>query len=163
MNQRERQPPGGLSQAAPRSASGLAPAAPPGKHPLRTASWEDVFQNASPEQQAQLLALAERQGILYGHQLPPVPNGLVRDDVRRFLSRVLSGKLDGLVPLRPELLDAPALHSGQREAVAKALATPDMCLIQGLPVTGKSRVAAEIVARAAERGDRILLVTPTAA
>jgi hypothetical protein len=65
------------------------------------------------------------------------------------------------VRVRP--IDAQDLHPNQREAVAKALATPDICLIQGIPVSGKSRVAAEIIARATARGDSVLLTAPQAA
>jgi len=56
-----------------------------------------------------------------------------------------------------------ALDARQREAVARALATPDFCLIQGLPGTGKSRVATEIIVQAAARGERILLLAPAPA
>src|SRR5262245_1116692 len=126
MNQRERQPPGGSSQAAARSASGPATAALPGQGLAPRPSWEERFQNAPPDQQAQLLALAERQGILYGHQLPPATNGLPRDEIRRFLGRIRNGRLDRLAPVRAAALDAPMLHPGQREAVAKALASPDI-------------------------------------
>src|SRR5262249_50089214 len=118
---------------------------------------------ALPEQQAHLLTLAQRQGILYSHQLPSAANGLPRDEIRRFLGRVGNDPFENLAPVRAAALDAPDLHPAQREAVAKALATPDICLIQGWRVTGKSRVAAEIVARSAERGERVLLVAPQAA
>jgi hypothetical protein len=104
--------------------------------------------------------LAERQGLLYGHQLPPLINGPPREEVRRFLAQLLNGKAQELAPVRVGPLDHPLLSAAQREAVARALATPDLCLIQGLPVSGKSRVAAEITARAAARGDRVLLVAP---
>src|SRR5262249_9688036 len=42
------------------------------------------------------------------------------------------------------------------------LATTDVCLIQGLPGTGKSRVVAEIVTQAARRGERVLLLSAAA-
>src|SRR5947208_12116335 len=32
--------------------------------------WEDLYRAISPEQQRELLSLAERQGVLYAHQLP---------------------------------------------------------------------------------------------
>src|SRR5207237_5445276 len=38
-----------------------------------------------------------------------------------------------------------------------------ICLIQGLPGSGKSRVAAEIVSQAAGRGERILLLSASTA
>jgi hypothetical protein len=122
-----------------------------------------VFRSATAAQQAELLDLAKRQGMLYGHQLPATPYGPGRDGVYRFLSRVLAGNAQDLTAARAAPVGAPSLDPGQREAVARALATPDICLIQGLPVSGKSRVAAEIAVRAAERGERVLLVAPRAA
>ena len=44
----------------------------------------------------------------------------------------------------------------------EALATPDLCLIQGVPGTGKSRVIAEVVRQATLRGERVLLLAPSA-
>jgi hypothetical protein len=46
--------------------------------------------------------------------------------------------------------------------VDRALQTPDLCLIQGLPGTGKSHVVAEIIRRATARGERVLLLAPSA-
>jgi hypothetical protein len=51
----------------------------------------------------------------------------------------------------------------QRQAVSQALHTPDLALIQGLPGTGRSRVAAEIVRQSVARGDRVALVAPQGA
>lgn len=160
MTQRERQLSEGAAQAAARPALGSAPPSPPERTLL---PWDEIFLSATPSQQAQLLNLAQRQGLLHGHQLPLPMNGPPRAGVQRFLARVLTGEGLDLDAVRAAPLDAPALDAGQREAVARALATPDLCLIQGLPVTGKSRVAAEIIARAAERGERVLLVAPRAA
>lgn len=53
------------------------------------------------------------------------------------------------------------LTERQREAVRKALSTPDICLIQGPPGTGKTRVISEIVQQATRRGWKILLTAPT--
>src|SRR5262249_35935158 len=57
----------------------------------------------------------------------------------------------------------PQLDAAQREAVARAVSTPDVCLIQGLPGTGKSRVLTEVLTQLAQRGQRVLLLSPTAA
>jgi hypothetical protein len=79
------------------------------------------------------------------------------------LSRILGGHTEDLEPVQPppvEPLDV-ALDPAQREAVALALGTPDVCLIQGLPGTGKSRVVSEIVTQAAARGQRVLLLGRT--
>jgi hypothetical protein len=139
------------------SAEAIAPSLPP---------WEDLFRGASPEQQQELLALARRQGVLYAHQLPPLTNGVhaPADGWRQLLTRLLAGQTDGLEPLRVPPAppgDAP-LDDHQREAVARALETPDVCLIQGLPGTGKSHVIAEIITRAAGRGERVAFLAPTA-
>src|SRR5207247_1130973 len=60
-----------------------------------------------------------------------------------------------LVPL--SIFDAD-LDDLQRQAVMRALSTPDLFLLQGLPGTGKSRVVAEILLQAAQRGWRVLLL-----
>jgi hypothetical protein len=122
-------------------------------------TWEDYYRGAAPEQQAELMRLAGPLGILYGHQLPAIVNGSTADS-SRLINRLLAGKVQDLEPLRPVPVEHALLDQAQREAVAKALATPDVCLIQGLPATGKSRVVAEIVIRAAARGERVLLLSP---
>jgi hypothetical protein len=126
--------------------------------------WEDLFRSASPVQQKELLTLARRQGLLYAHQLPACPgNGVDTDRARHLLARTLGGHEHDLEPVRVEpvaVADA-ALDEVQREAVARALATPDFSLIQGLPGTGKSRVVAEIVTQAAARGEHVLLLAPS--
>ncbi len=53
------------------------------------------------------------------------------------------------------------LNAGQRQAVAKALTAPDLCLIQGPPGTGKTTVIADICLRAALRGQRVLVASQT--
>jgi hypothetical protein len=143
--------------AAPPPAAGPGPAA---AAPL----WEDLFRGATPAQQRELLDLARRQGVLYAHQLPP-SNGSTGDRTRSLLGHVLAGQTRDLAPVRaaPVAVTDADLDDCQRDAVARALATPDVCLIQGLPGTGKSRVVAEIVTQAAARGERVLLLAPDAA
>src|SRR5262249_28890081 len=138
MTRREGQRSGGASHAASPPAPDRAPKPP---------AWEELFCAATAAQQAELLDLARRQGMLYGHQLPAPANGPPREDFHRFLNRVLAGKTGDLPTVPAVPLDLPSLDVGQREAVARALATPDICLIKGLPVSGKSYVAAEIAAR----------------
>lgn len=53
------------------------------------------------------------------------------------------------------------LNDRQREAVMKAIFSPDVCLIQGPPGTGKTRVISEIVRQATRLGGKVLLVAPT--
>jgi hypothetical protein len=178
MTQRERQTSGGVFEVAPPLAAG-----PPGLPPAANGSssgsalpvWEDVFAAAATDQQRELLALARQQGVLYAHQLPPLAgNGARPDSNRQVLARLLAGlqarggpatpvvrELDPVLVHQVPVMD-PALDDCQREAVARALHTPDVCLIQGLPGTGKSRVVAEILAQAANRGERVLLLAPHA-
>ena len=63
--------------------------------------WEELFQNAAPSRQQQLIALAGREGVLYAHELPPPRNGAVK---RSLLPALLSGQLHDLpsssTPLR---------------------------------------------------------------
>jgi hypothetical protein len=123
--------------------------------------WEELFQAAAPSRQQQLIALAGREGVLYAHELPPA-NGAAK---RPALPALLSGQIHDLPSLRPspvECTDA-SLDDAQRDAVARALQTSDVCLIQGHAGSGKSRTVAEITAQAVARGERVLLLAPTAA
>jgi hypothetical protein len=187
MTQRERQASGGrevATAAPPRSpAATAAPlhAASGPQGPDPAPPWEDLYQNASPQQQEELLALAGRQGVLYGHQLPPAAGngtptstegrqagssegGQAGAPGRPLLGRLLAGGDPDLEPVRPLPVGVhdTGLDPAQREAVARALQTPDVCLIQGAHGTGKSRVVAEIITQAAARGERVLFLAPHA-
>jgi hypothetical protein len=153
MTQRERHTPD----------SGAAAPRPPADRASACSLWEDWYQRASPDQRRQAVALAARQGVLGTHQLPPPAGGAA--PARSLLTALLAGQPGEVPPLRaacPDLFDT-ALDGAQREAVASALDTPDVALIQGLPGTGKSRVVAEVVAQAAARGERVLVLAPTPA
>lgn len=164
MTQRERRASGRATEAVARPPSGLEPPRPetaPGRVPL----WEEIFGGATPAQQAELLSLARGQGLLYAHQLPAVRNGTpaAAERARQLLNHVFGGQVDELdpVPIGPvEFLDT-ALDAAQRDAVLRAVHSPDLCLIDGLPGTGKSRVVAEIVAQAAAQGERVLVLAAT--
>ncbi len=137
--------------------------------PAPVLHWEDWFQGATSAQRAEALALAQQQGLLYLHQLPAVNGSRSAppaddDTAARPLAELLAGRAEPLPAFTPEPLEAldSELDEMQRLAVARALATPDVCLIQGLPGTGKSRVVAEILAQAARRGWRALLVAEEA-
>lgn len=130
--------------------------------------WDAWFASASPDQRVEAMRLAEQQGLVYLQQLPaaaakPRATGPTPPLIP-ILSRMLAGKADGLPPLS----DAPLawcdteLDALQREAVRRALNTPDVCLLQGLPGTGKSRVVTEVIAQAGRRGWRVLLLAATA-
>src|SRR5438105_3556234 len=79
MTQRERVAP----EAASEPVSTLPASALPVRldPPARTAAgktltWDEIYASATPAQQSELLALAQRQGILYHHHLPPALRGL---------------------------------------------------------------------------------------
>ena len=121
--------------------------------------WDEWYQRASPAQRQEALARAAHQGVLYAHQLTAV------EPRRPLLSTLLNGSTKDLQPLHPPAVACHdrELDETQREAVARALATPDVCLIQGFPGTGKSRVVTEILLQAARRGERVLFLAPTTA
>ncbi len=130
-------------------------------------SWNEWFRHANPQQRAAALGLAQQQGLVYPHQLPAVHNGVhpvvptSKDTaVSALLGRLISGKADTLLPLS---LEASTFHDRdldglQQQAVVRAIATPDVFVLQGLPGTGKSRVVAEIVHQLAARGRRVLFL-----
>jgi hypothetical protein len=131
-------------------------------------TWEDFFRHMSPGQQDELLGLAGRQGLLYAHQLPAATNGKASvEQIGRWnhLNQLLAGGKRVWDPVRnedPTFVDT-GLDALQRRAVARALGTPDVALVAGWPGTGKSRVIAEIVTQAAQRGERVLFLAPHAA
>src|SRR5207302_11398509 len=105
------------------------------------------------------------------HQLPEPDGVSLRDPAgnrpggsspRSLLPQLLAGKPD-LAPVSAPPIEGIDLDPAQREAVARAVHTPDVCLIQGLPGSGKSRVIAEVVTQAAARGERVLVLAPTPA
>jgi hypothetical protein len=174
MTSRERHASGAASAtvALPPKSHASTAAARPGSSTEIVAPvspWETLYRHIPPAQQADLLALAARQGLLYSHQLPTAvsPRSAPADESRgwNLLGKMLAGQVAELEPLRPQSLDLAdaELDDGQRRAVAAALATTDVCLIQGLPGTGKSRVVLEILAQAARRGDRVLFLAAHAA
>lgn len=156
MTTRQRQAPGSAS----------ASVANAGMERSAHFSWEDWFRHANSQQRAEALGLAQKQGLLYPHQLPALSNGVkpvsAAKDIEPspVVSRFLAGKTDALPRLRMDALsyfDAE-LDDLQRQAVARAIATPDLLLLQGLPGTGKSRVLTEILLQASARGWRILFL-----
>ncbi len=162
MTQRERPTPDAGHSAPACAAAPVASVVRNGVASL----WEDLFQRASPEQQHDLLALAGRQGVVYAHQIAAAVNGNAAPPRRTLLPALLNGQTKDLEAVQPPPLETIAdatLDLSQREAVARAVQTPDICLIQGTPGTGKSRVVAEVLLQAARRGDRVLFVAPAPA
>lgn len=169
MMARDRKAPGGTSATA----TAVVPATTPA--PLRNGQeapgprklpWQELFQGFSADQQADLLVLAARQGLIYAHQVPAQVNGIKSKPTQenlpqlQILSRLLAGACEGFTPVQVQtrLVVDEGLDQLQREAVFRALDSPDIFLLQGLPGTGKSRVLAEILTQAAHTGLRVLFL-----
>jgi hypothetical protein len=135
-----------------------------GVSPPAASVWEDWFRRATPGQQQNALALASSQGLLHAGQLP-APSNEPAAARPSLLAALLNGQLRDLPAVRlPETCaEDSELDADQRRAVAMALSTPDLALLQGYPGTGKSRVLAEIVRQSARQGLRVLVVAPTMA
>jgi hypothetical protein len=122
------------------------------------------FPLLSSSQQTTLLELASAQGYLSAGQIPE--HASTTDRARQFIAESMHGsvrKLLGTCQFEAVSIIDAALDGWQRDAVTRAIGTPDICLIQGGPGTGKSRVVAEIVRQAVRRGQRVLLTAPHAA
>src|SRR5712692_3106212 len=105
MSRRERAAPGG-PKGTSRAGDGSVARPPiessqdPGNH--RQPNWEEIYRGASRTQQQELLALAERQGLVYAHQLPTSTNGAALESERRLLGRILSGQIADLETVHPD-------------------------------------------------------------
>jgi len=94
-------------------------------------------------------------------------NGLAANDsaISALMPRWLAGEaLDDLPPLSaPTSAEcSPQFTALEQVAIATALATPDICLIHGDSSERRVRVAHAIASRAALRGDRVLVLSPSA-
>jgi hypothetical protein len=139
--------------------------------------WEQWYECAAAPQRQQALARAGEQGILFAYQLPApegAPVGRGADSLahsggaasrRPLLTALLHGPAPELEPVRPAPIQPidTDLDEVQRDAVARALGTPDLALIQGYPGTGKSRIIAEVLRQSARAGQRVLFLAPCAA
>jgi hypothetical protein len=162
MTFRQRQASGSASAAvsfANGNESGLAPSSP--------FSWEDWCRRASAHQRDDALGLARQQGLLYPYQLSHLANGAKPAEsaapdgtLVHTLSRLASGKSETLpnFALQTVTFFDAELDEPQQQAVKRAISTPDLFLLQGLPGTGKSRVLAEIILQAVVRGWRVLFL-----
>lgn len=169
MSQRDRKATGTIaSPGTPATVAAGLLRRPPVEAAERLILWEDLFRHATSAQRESMLKLAKCQGFLYAHQVPAPTNGkkpVAGTDhapTTEQLTRLLES--EELEPVRPQPFSAidQALDCLQRQAVARALDTPDLCLITGLPGTGKSRVVAEILIQAAFRGLRVVFLAPRA-
>ena len=156
MSQRER-PVRTVTAHPTASAASPTPQPQPGRNGDSPSSpgWELLFPALTSAQQQSLLDLASRQGFVFAQQLPNAAS--IAERGWGLISELLQGPTrDRIGPARIEAIVAidSQLDAWQLDAVAKAIHTPDLCLIQGGAGTGKSRVIAEIIRQAAGRGRR---------
>jgi hypothetical protein len=71
-----------------------------------------------------------------------------------------AGALMGAAP-GPVAASVTRLDEHQRGCVQMAMDTPHFALIQGPPGSGKTTVITEVIRRSLERGERVLVVSPT--
>jgi hypothetical protein len=160
MSHRERQTSDGANGPI-----AVPPAQPPAPlaEPVPSA-WEALFFSSPAQRREELLSRARSHGVVYAHQFPAPPRGA---EANRSIpaAALVNGRARELIPNRPAAIcpGDTALDDEQRDAVARALHTPDVCVIAGVAGSGKSRVAAEIIRTAAARGERVLLLSPTTA
>jgi hypothetical protein len=149
-----------LGAERPQHSSANAPA--PAFLPPPLSIWEGWYAAASPAQRDQFLDQARQQGLLFAHQLPAPERTPSASPARLALARLLgagpANELPAAAEAAFEAFDRD-LDDAQRQAVARALGTPDLCLVLGYPGSGKSRVAAELTRQAVRRGWRVLLVS----
>jgi hypothetical protein len=172
MTPRERKATEGMSATAATPGAASMPQPPPAAHNgssangSRVPSWAEWFQCASATQRSELLALAQTQGLIYSHQLPVPTNGVHHKSppqdiaLNPALAQLLAGKMEDLAPVFPGAVAYLDQHldAGQREAVARALFSPDVFLLLGHADAGTLRVLVEILQQTAARGERLLLL-----
>ena len=125
------------------------------------ASWNSTFHGFSDDDRARILELSMPAGIVYAHQLPdPKLSRKTSDQGGNLFAPFLGEHASALPPNIPTTLTFidEKLDRWQREAVEKALSTPDVFLLRGNPGSGKSRVVAEVIRQASKRGQRILFL-----
>ncbi len=170
MTPRERKAPGGISATAALPDAASVPQLPAARNGAaangsRMPTWAEWFQRASAVQRDEILALARAQGLIYSHQIPAPANGVCHNSPQEFalnptLVHLLAGKTEDLVPVAfgPVAYLDQQLDAGQREAVARALYSPDLFLLSAAAGAGTLRVLAEILQQTAARGERVLLL-----
>ena len=129
-------------------------------------AWEDWFRQATITQQGAALALAQRQGYVYAHQLPApsakpkLPTAPAVGDGLDRLRALLAGKLDNLVALVPGAVDHAdaSLTAIQQQAIARVVGSPDIALLRAKPGQAAA-VLADVVIQASRAGQRVLFLT----
>lgn len=162
MRSREEHAPGGATLASPPiTPTGREHNPVPRTHTNGVPRWDELLHRLTMEQQDHVLKLAQKQGLLYEQQIP-VPESHHPRSRRSEILQLIQGK-DASLPAfefrQLEWIDS-TLDEQQQQAVLRALSTPDIALIEGLPGGGKFRVLVEIVSQAVARGERVLFLSP---
>jgi predicted nuclease with TOPRIM domain len=110
-----------------------------------------------------VLALADQQGFLYSHQLPPINNGNAKPRVEpthALWQQLLAGRTETLAPTLAKDFEPfnPALTAEQSFAVARALASPDVCLFEVPHSVDVLPVLVEIVEQETQRRHRVAIL-----
>jgi hypothetical protein len=136
----------------PRGNTNGAPASP-------FTAWEEWFRRAAAGTQSEMLALADRQGFLSLHQLPPLRDAPHREALPE--SGLLSQLLAGQTPPLPVISCEPAVDQ-HALALARVQSAADVVVIQRS--SGNPRTApllADVLRDAVKAGRRVLFVAPT--
>lgn len=159
MSQGERHAVNGVG-TIPRTAEPTANGTRTSHEPFAERAWETLFPLLKSAKQLQLDAGKTRDA----NGTKPATENRSADPFRSLIQQILTHDPPTIEPLpfvEPvELLDGE-LDRAQADAVARALQCTDLLLIQGLPGTGKSRTAVELIRQAIARGRRVLLTART--
>jgi hypothetical protein len=111
----------------------------------------------------ELLQKASELGLITCER-PAAPAVTRSDSFRDILNGIMAARGLPAAPfVQPIDPFDSELDGTQRDAVARALQSPDLLLVQGLPGTGRTRVIAEIVEQIIARGMRVLILAPSSA
>ncbi len=130
---------GGAGAPRVSAASAKSAAQPPRASAARDGLWQDIYPHLTGPQQLELLALADRQGVVYAHQLPEArkdgDSGKdSSDSALRALCAANSGILNefGLLRRRAKILNGD-LDEHEREAIARAPRPRTYFFFEALP------------------------------
>ncbi len=154
MSRRVRNSAGTAEEAHPAGARAGAADTP-------AASWNVLFHGFSADDQARILEQSCRDGVIYAHQLPDSRTARKPEQrATKPFATVLPDRTQQLPPNIPAALvfRDEQLDRWQKDAVQKALSTPELFLLTGNPGSGKSRVVTEIIHQAMQRGQRVLFI-----
>ena len=144
--------------------TGRRSSAPPPHKPIESvlatpfSTWEEWFRRAPSSSRTEILALADRQGFLSLHQLPPFRDVAPREPVvdSGLLHRLIAGQTAALPFVSAERSGEPA-----KSALARLQAATDLCLWRRRADNPAARtLLAQVLREAVDDGRRVLYVGP---